>query len=236
MQIVDILGDDRRNLAGPVERGERAVTAARLCRGKGRLHRKTPPPGFGPRVRAGDEFIEGDRAVADTQSPGRTEIGNSGFSRDAGAGKGNDRGGCGDHVAELFHAAAKIWCNHVRFIRWSCHADYSMAGRMAASMPRKPGSPGTALAPPSGAAAQAALAIGSLASSLFFSSLFLALATGAAWDFFASRSYCASFSSSASSSARRAETFSSSLSVAFSRNAASSSMLSESRSFFAMPA
>ena len=50
-------------------------------------------------------------------------------------------------------------------------------------MPRKPGSPGAVLAPPSCATSQAALAIGSLASSLFFSSLFLALTTGAAWDF-----------------------------------------------------
>src|SRR5260221_7073958 len=46
MQIVDVLGDDGGDLAGPVERGERAVTAPRLCRGKGRLHRKTTPPSF----------------------------------------------------------------------------------------------------------------------------------------------------------------------------------------------
>ena len=46
MQIVDVLGDDRGDLAGPVERGQRAVAAAGLCRGKGRLHRKAPPPGL----------------------------------------------------------------------------------------------------------------------------------------------------------------------------------------------
>ena len=49
--------------------------------------------------------------------------------------------------------------------------------------------------------------------------------------FLAGLPYCDSFSSSASSSARRAATFSISLSVAFSRKAASSSMLSASRSY-----
>src|SRR3984893_2710174 len=83
------------------------------------------------------------------------------------------------------------------------------------------------------------LAMGSLASSAFLatSSLFLTFTTGAtAGDFFAGLSYCDSFSSSASSSARRAATFSINLSAALSRNAATSSMLSESRSIFAMQA
>ena len=108
MQIVDVLGDDGRNLAGLVERGQRAVTAPGPRRGEGRLHRKTPPPCLVPRIGTGDEFIERDRTVAGPQSAGRTKIGNAAFGRNAGAGKGNDGGGLGDHVAELFHAAAKI--------------------------------------------------------------------------------------------------------------------------------
>src|SRR5260370_11179479 len=84
---------------------------------------------------------------------------------------------------------------------------------------------------------QAAFAIGSLTSSLFFSSLFFAFATGAeASDFFAGLPYWDSLSNSASNSACRTATFSINLSVALSRNAASSSMLSESRSIFAMRA
>ena len=51
MQIVDVLGDDRGNLAGPVERGQRAMPAPGLCRRKGRLHRKAPPPRLVARVR-----------------------------------------------------------------------------------------------------------------------------------------------------------------------------------------
>jgi hypothetical protein len=70
VQIVDVLGDDGGNFAGPVQRGERAVTASGLGCGKCRLHRKSPPPGFRPRIGAGDEFIERDRAVAGPQSAG----------------------------------------------------------------------------------------------------------------------------------------------------------------------
>src|ERR1700724_545420 len=56
MQVVDVLGDDGRDLASLIERGERAVAAPRLGRREGRFHRKAPPPGFGPRFRTGDEF------------------------------------------------------------------------------------------------------------------------------------------------------------------------------------
>ena len=70
VQVVDVLGDDRRNLAGPVERSQRAMPAAGLRRRKCRLHRKAPPPRFVPRVRAGDEFIKRDRAVTRPQPAG----------------------------------------------------------------------------------------------------------------------------------------------------------------------
>ena len=81
MQIVDVLGDDGGNLAGLVERGKRAVTASRLGSGKGRLHRKAPPPCFVARILAGNEFIKWNRAVAGPQSAGRAEIGNSAWSK-----------------------------------------------------------------------------------------------------------------------------------------------------------
>src|SRR4030081_4012469 len=57
MQIVDVLGDDSGGLAGPVERGERAVTASRPRRGECRLHRQAPSPCLIPGLGARDEFI-----------------------------------------------------------------------------------------------------------------------------------------------------------------------------------
>src|SRR5882757_712750 len=112
MQIVDVLGDDGGNFAGLVERGQRAVTASRLCCGKGRLHRKAPPPRLVAGIPAGDEFIKRNRTIASPQSAGRAEIGNSAFGRNTRAGEGKNGGGLGDHVAELFHPAAKIRCDH----------------------------------------------------------------------------------------------------------------------------
>ena len=44
MQIIDVLGHDRGNLAGPVQRSERAVTAPRPRGGEGGFHRKAPVP------------------------------------------------------------------------------------------------------------------------------------------------------------------------------------------------
>ncbi len=108
MQVVDVLGENGGNLAGFIERCQRAVAAARPGRGKGRLHRKAPPPCFVAGVLAGDEFIVWDRPVAGPHAAGRTEIGNAGFGGDAGAGKRNNDFRLGDHVAKLFHAAAKI--------------------------------------------------------------------------------------------------------------------------------
>src|SRR5450759_3702983 len=75
MQIIDVLGDDGRDFSRSVERGERAMAASRLCRGKGRLHRKAPPPCFGSGLGTGDEFVERDRAVAGPKSAGGAKIG-----------------------------------------------------------------------------------------------------------------------------------------------------------------
>ena len=88
------------------------MTASRLGGGESRLHRKAPPPRLVASILAGDEFIKRDRTVARPQSAGRAEIGNSAFSRNARAGKGNNGGRLGDHIAEPFHAAAKIRCDH----------------------------------------------------------------------------------------------------------------------------
>src|SRR5579863_9451576 len=101
MQIVNVLGDDGGNLAGAVERGERAMAAPWLGRGESRLHGEAPPPGFVARIFADDEFIKGDRPVAGPQPARRAEVGNTALGRDTGAGKGNDDGCLGDHVAEL---------------------------------------------------------------------------------------------------------------------------------------
>src|SRR6185312_6753561 len=113
MQIVDILGDDAGNLSGLVQRSQRTVTAPRPRRGKSRFHCKTPPPGLVAGVRTDDEFIERDRTVTSPQSAGRAKIGNAAFRRNASTGKRNNDGGFGDHVAELFHATAKVRCDHL---------------------------------------------------------------------------------------------------------------------------
>ena len=126
MQIVDVLGDDRGDLAGLVERGQRPVPAAGLRRGKGRLHRKAPPPGFVPRLGTCDEFVERDRAIAGPQPARRAEVGNTAFGRNAGAGEGNDTGCLGDHVAEALRRRCEDPVRSLQDIR-RFKTDYSTA-------------------------------------------------------------------------------------------------------------
>src|ERR1700733_1495212 len=88
------------------------MTASGSCRGKCRLHREATPPCFVARVGARNELVERYWAIAAPQSARRTEIRNSAFGRDAGAGEWNDDGRLGDHIAQLFDAAAEIRCDH----------------------------------------------------------------------------------------------------------------------------
>src|SRR5215471_1661524 len=121
MQVVDVLCDDRRNLAGAVQRGERAMTAPGFCRGKSWFHREAAPPCLVPRFLTRDKLVEGNRPIASPQSARRTEIRYPAFGRNAGAGERDDCGGRGDHVTEVFHSAAKVHCDHWTTIRlcWS---------------------------------------------------------------------------------------------------------------------
>ena len=100
MQIVDILRDQRRNLAGAVEPGERAMAAARFRLGETLLHDEAPPPGLVAHLAAGHEFVERDRLVLGPQAAGRAEIRNAAFGGDAGAGERHDGARVLDQVAQ----------------------------------------------------------------------------------------------------------------------------------------
>src|SRR5579864_4689798 len=112
MQIVNILGDDRRYLTGAVERSERPMTATRGRRCKGGVHGKAPSPGLNASLGTCDKLLEGNWPVAGPYSAWRTKIRNPAFRGDPGASKGNDDRRLGNHVAKPFHGAADIGGNH----------------------------------------------------------------------------------------------------------------------------
>src|SRR5262249_12096227 len=60
MEIVDVLRDHGRRLAGAVEARERKVPAARPGGGKLCVHGEAPPPGLVAHLLAGKELVEGD--------------------------------------------------------------------------------------------------------------------------------------------------------------------------------
>src|SRR5579872_5630020 len=108
MKIVNVLGDDRRHLTGTVERGERPMTATRLCGGKGGFHGKAPPPGLIASFRACDKLVKGNWPVAGPYSAWRTKIRDATLCGDPGARKRNDDRRSGNHVAQPFHGAADV--------------------------------------------------------------------------------------------------------------------------------
>src|SRR5262245_64116696 len=93
MEIVDVLRDHGRRLAGAVEARERKVSAARPGGGKLRVHGEAPPPSLVAHLLAGEELVEGDRLVLGPQPAGRAEGGDGAFGRDAGTGERADDGG-----------------------------------------------------------------------------------------------------------------------------------------------
>src|SRR5262249_17156904 len=90
MQIVDILRNHGRRLAGAVETGEGKVPAAGLGGGKLRLHGKAAAPSFVAHRLAREELIEGDRLILRPEPAGGAEIGNAALGGNAGSGERGD--------------------------------------------------------------------------------------------------------------------------------------------------
>src|ERR1700719_3866807 len=112
MQVVDILGDDGGNLAGAIEARQRPVTPPRPGIAELVGHGKTPPPGFVARLLAGQELVERDRLVLGPKAPGRTEVGDAAFGRNAGPGKWDNGPSVVDQVVQLGLGAVEIGCDH----------------------------------------------------------------------------------------------------------------------------
>ena len=77
VQPVDVLGDDRRDLAAPHQRVDRAVAAIGLGRLEDVLHLEAAAPGFAPRLLGGEELVEIDRRHLGPDAAGAAEIGDA---------------------------------------------------------------------------------------------------------------------------------------------------------------
>jgi len=116
MQVVDILRDHRRRLAGAVEARKREVSAPGLRRGKVRIHGETPPPGLVSHLLAGKELVERDRPVLGPESARRTEVGDAALGRNASAGEGNDDAGAIHQLLQVIDGGLQIRRDHVCFL------------------------------------------------------------------------------------------------------------------------
>src|SRR5580698_705799 len=112
MQIVDVLRDNRRGLAGAVEAGERAMAAARLGTAELVLHGETAPPGLVARLLAGEELVKRDRPVLGPQPARRAKVRYPTFGRDAGPGEWYDNAGFLHHVLQPRYGACEIGRGH----------------------------------------------------------------------------------------------------------------------------
>ena len=113
VQIVDVLGDDARHLAGPVKTGDGAVAAAGLGAAELILHGKAAPPALVPHLRVGQEVAEFDRPHLGPDAAGRPEVGDAALGGNAGAGEGDHHLGGLDHVPQTADAGFKIGRDHM---------------------------------------------------------------------------------------------------------------------------
>src|SRR6266540_505490 len=101
MQIIDVLRDHRRYLAGAVEAGERKVAAPGPGGGKLCIHGKTPPPRLITHVLAREELVERDRPVLGPEPAGRAKVRDAALRGNSGSGERADHA-CAVHVLLQF--------------------------------------------------------------------------------------------------------------------------------------
>src|SRR5512139_743036 len=112
MQIVNILRNQPRHLAGAVETCERPMAAAGPGPAEFLFHGKTPAPGLIPHLLIRDEGIEGDGLVLGPQTAGGTKVGNPTLSRNPCPGEWDDRLCLLDQIAEPGDCGWKIGSDH----------------------------------------------------------------------------------------------------------------------------
>ncbi len=112
MEIVDVLGDDGRNLAGAVKARQRPMSPPGPGIAELVVHGEAAPPGFVARLLARQEFVERDRLVLGPKPARRAEIGDAAFGRDAGAGEWHNDPSLVDQVLQLGHGGVEIGCDH----------------------------------------------------------------------------------------------------------------------------
>src|SRR5262245_66625928 len=123
MQIVDVLRDHRRRLAGTVEAREREVAATGPGGGKLRIHGKAPPPGFIAHLLTGDELVERDRLVLGPEPAGRAEVRDAALRGNAGTREGSDQARPLHQILQLVDGGLEVGRDHVCFIRYAMRCE-----------------------------------------------------------------------------------------------------------------
>src|ERR1700687_6114604 len=113
MQIINVLRDHRRRLAGTVEARERKVSAAGPGGRKLRIHDEAPSPGFVAHVLTRKELIERNRLILCPESPRRTEVRNATLGGNSGPGERRDHPRRVDALLQLVDCGLQIRTDNV---------------------------------------------------------------------------------------------------------------------------
>src|ERR1700758_3513134 len=117
MQVIDVLRDHGRRLAGAVETGERKVPATGPGGGKLCVHGKAPPPSFVAHRLAREELVERDRPILRPEPTGGAEIGNAALGGNAGSGERGDDACALHQLLQFVDSSLQVRRDHVCFIR-----------------------------------------------------------------------------------------------------------------------
>jgi len=116
MKIIDILGDDGRRLAVPVETRQREMPATRPGAGEMLFHGESPPPCFVAHFLICEEVFEWNRPVLSPQPARRAEIRDTAFGGNARPGEWHHYLGARDQLLESSDACLKVFRDHIFFL------------------------------------------------------------------------------------------------------------------------
>src|SRR5262244_3042109 len=117
MQIVDVLRDHGRRLAGAVEAGKRKVPATGPGGGKLRVHGKAPAPSFVAHLLAREELVERDRLILGPEPAGRAEIGNATLGGNSRSSERGDDARALHQLLQFVDSGLQVRRDHVCFVR-----------------------------------------------------------------------------------------------------------------------
>ena len=113
MQVIDVLRDQRGDLAGAMQGGQSLMSTARTCGCKTRFHGEPPAPSLVTHILTGDKLVVRDRAVFGPKPARRPKVRDPALGGDPRAGKRDNDGRLIDQSSQTIDGGLEIGRDHL---------------------------------------------------------------------------------------------------------------------------